>query len=84
MAAGVPVISTTKGIEGLDVKHNHSILIGDTTNEWIDNIQTLCNDSGYVKKITRNARNVVEKQYSWSHIATIQQAIWKLYEPKKS
>lgn len=84
MAAGVPVISTTKGIEGLDVKHNHSILIGDTTNEWIGNIQTLCNDSVNVKKITRNARQIVEKKYSWSHIADIQEAIWKKYESKKS
>ena len=41
MAAGVPVVSTTLGAEGLEVEHDKNILIADTNEKMIEAITRL-------------------------------------------
>ena len=44
-AAGVPVVATTLGAEGLEVQHGENILIGDSTEAMRDAIVSLALDS---------------------------------------
>jgi glycosyltransferase involved in cell wall biosynthesis len=68
MALGVPVISTTKGAEGLNVKHGENILIADQPAELADTIRTLFDDTALRAKLAENARALVERDYDWAAV----------------
>ena len=65
MALGTPVISTLKGAEGLGVTHNQNILIADTPHEFAQAVLRLLRDKDLRARLSRNARELVEKNYSW-------------------
>lgn len=69
MAYGRPVVSTSLGCEGLDVKHQKHLLIADTSAEMIEAVGTLFSRSDIVKEIIQNSRQLVEKKYSWAKTA---------------
>jgi sugar transferase (PEP-CTERM/EpsH1 system associated) len=66
MAAGVPVISTTLGAEGLHVADNVDIALADTTETMCDALDALMDNKIYRVEIIRAARDLVRKQYDWS------------------
>jgi sugar transferase (PEP-CTERM/EpsH1 system associated) len=66
MAAGVPVISTTLGAEGLTVKPGQHLLIADSPADMADRIATLEAGSPLWKKLSWNASRLVAAQYDWS------------------
>jgi sugar transferase (PEP-CTERM/EpsH1 system associated) len=68
MAAGVPVISTTVGAEGLDVTHGKDILIADSPVEIAEAAASLRYGSGLWKDLTANALLLVQRHYDWSAI----------------
>jgi len=65
MAAGVPVISTSIGCEGLGTKHMENILIGDVPEKMVEYIIMLQNDKDFANKIRHKARKFVEERHSW-------------------
>jgi sugar transferase (PEP-CTERM/EpsH1 system associated) len=68
MAAGVPVISTTLGAEGLDVRHDENILIADTSEETIEAIVRVIEDEPERKRLVEAGRALVFSQYDWSKL----------------
>lgn len=77
MASGVPVITTTKGSEGLRAVHGKELLIADTLSTWPDVIKKLIEHPEKVLSLSKTARVFVEKNYSWKHIAEIQHSVWQ-------
>ena len=69
MAYGKPVVSTTLGVEGIEVKDGENILIADTPEEFVKKIILLHKDKKLYEKISTNARKLVEEKYSWKTIA---------------
>ncbi len=69
MALGVPVISTSKGAEGLNVRHEENILIADQPAQMADTIRALFDDAALRATLAANARALVEREYDWSAIA---------------
>lgn len=65
MALGTPVISTSKGAEGLNVTHGENILIGDTPEAMTDAIHLLFNDHQLRARLAASARALVEREYDW-------------------
>jgi hypothetical protein len=63
MAAGLLVITTSKGIEGLNEKIKKFVILEDSVEYFSDKIVAACNDKEFLKK-TIKARNFVEKNYS--------------------
>lgn len=63
MSKNIPVISTTIGCEGIEVKHEESILIADNEYEFVEAINKMKNKDLY-NKIRINARNIFEVKYS--------------------
>lgn len=76
MASGVPVITTTKGIEGLDVIPNTHLLVAQDLSEWVGLVESLINSPKKVSVLCSNARKLIEKKYSWTSIAQKQHAVW--------
>lgn len=62
-ALGSPVVSTTKGAEGIDYKDGKNILIADNPKEFSKAIKLLLENKKLYKKISENARKLVEDKY---------------------
>ena len=69
MAAGLPVVSTSLGAEGLDCVHEKHLLIADTPDDFVNAICRIIEDKTLVQTMRQNARELVEAKYSWTRNA---------------
>lgn len=76
MAAGVPIVSTSKGCEGTYVKHAEHILIADSPDEFASSVQRLLDNAELRRSITLNARRLVEERYSWERLVREMSEFW--------
>lgn len=74
MAAGIPTISTTLGASGIENKK--SLIIENNLSKYPELIISLLKDKEKLIEISKNARDVIEKKYSWEIIS---QEIIKYY-----
>jgi glycosyltransferase involved in cell wall biosynthesis len=65
MAAGVPVVSTRLGAEGLDVSHGKNILLAETPQEFVRALQDLSGGNSLREKVVEGARRLVASEYDW-------------------
>ena len=68
MAAGIPVVSTSLGVEGLDLGDPSAVSIGETSEELVELCVRLLDDSATRQEQAVHARVVVEENYSWDRI----------------
>lgn len=81
MAAGTPVITTTIGAKGLNVAHGAELMIADNGESIVHAIRTLISDSKKTAAMRVLARKKIEKEYSWTNIATLLSRVWqRVYE----
>jgi len=69
MALGKPVVSTSKGVEGLDVKDEESVLIRDDYLGFAEAIIRLLCDRNSAIRIGQNGEKLVREKYVWKKIA---------------
>jgi glycosyltransferase involved in cell wall biosynthesis len=69
MASGVGVVTTNLGIEGLEAKNNIHVLSSENEDEMADLVLDLVRDHSLYRKLTLNARKLVEEKYDWKIIA---------------
>jgi glycosyltransferase involved in cell wall biosynthesis len=70
MASGKPVVSTTKGAEGLNLQNGRDILMTKyPDSKFIDLILKLIEDKDERKRIGANARKRIELSYDWEKTA---------------
>jgi glycosyltransferase involved in cell wall biosynthesis len=69
MALGRPVVTTTIGCEGLDVRDNEHVLIADTAESFAARTVQLINSPELWQAIAARARELVVNQYDWDAIA---------------
>ncbi len=69
MALGRPVISTTIGCEGLDVRDGVHIFIADSPEEFAAKTAQLLTDVNLYQCMATNARDLVVHHYDWDAIA---------------
>jgi polysaccharide biosynthesis protein PslH len=65
MALHTPVVSTSKGAEGLDVEPGHHLLIADTPAEFAAAIISLLRDPAKAHSLAVNAYQLVATRYDW-------------------
>lgn len=68
MALGTPVVSTTKGAEGLEVTHGENILIADNAAKFADFTREVMENPSLRSKLRVNARRLVQAKYDWAPI----------------
>ena len=68
MAAGTPVVTTSKGAEGLNVQHGQHLLLADTPQDFANNTIQILQNPNLREKIIRQGRNLVESVYDWQII----------------
>jgi glycosyltransferase involved in cell wall biosynthesis len=69
MAAGVPVVTTSVGIEGIEAKKEENILVREGDKKLAEAVIKLLRDKKLYQKIAQSARKLVEKKYSYRTIA---------------
>lgn len=69
MAAGLPIVSTTTGVEGLDVKDGRDVLFANTPQKFAQKIQLILKDKKLYESIRLNAYKLVQQKYNWEKIA---------------
>jgi glycosyltransferase involved in cell wall biosynthesis len=68
--AGVPVISTTIGVEGLDLKSGHHYLEANSPLEFVKSCKILLVDSQKYNTISGNAYEFVQKNHSIAKLSS--------------
>jgi glycosyltransferase involved in cell wall biosynthesis len=68
MALKTPVVATSKGAEGLDVKNGFNILLADTPQEFADAVVRLLKDRQLRQMLVENAYRLVLKKYNWPFV----------------
>ena len=68
MALGTPVISTSKGAEGLNIHPGEDILIADSPVDMADAICRLLQDEALRQRLALAGRSLVEREYDWAII----------------
>lgn len=69
MASGVPVITTSLGIEGINAGDGKEVLIADNPQEFAEKISFILSNEKLYKIIAGNARKLIEEKYDWKIIA---------------
>jgi glycosyltransferase involved in cell wall biosynthesis len=77
MAMGKCVVSTTAGVNGLDLAPGEHFVLTNTADEMAQAIASLLADSAERGRLERNARNRVESMYSWDAIASAQSCLYR-------
>lgn len=77
MATGLPVITTSTGVEGLDITHEKQALIKDKPEELASEIVKILKNPVLYKTLAENGRKLVEEKYNWERIA---RELDKIYE----
>lgn len=68
MAMGLPCITTTLANNALKAIPNQQILIADTENDFLKQIDRLMNDERFYQLIAENGKEFVKEKYQWSAI----------------
>jgi len=68
MAMGVPVVATSVGAQGLDVKDGIHLFIEDEPWSFAQRVLMLLRDESERQRIAWNARALVERRYSWESL----------------
>ena len=69
MAARIPVVSTSVGAEGLDVRDGENIAIADSPRHFAERCLALLDDSRERRRMAANAWEMVSACYSWEVIS---------------
>lgn len=78
MATGLPIITTSSGIEGMKMQPGRDVLVADQPSDMIESIQTLLASQPDRERFGQAARHMAEIWYDWSR------CLWpleSLYQP---
>lgn len=64
-AAKRPVVSTSKGAEGLNTKDNKHLLIRNGVEDLVAGVSEIWSDQNFSKEMIENAYQLIKQKYSW-------------------
>lgn len=77
MAAGLPVIGTKTGFEGLDVQDNSEVLVANDPPEFVTKIKLVLQNQKLYKKLQESSFIKVRRTYSWDSISKRLENVYK-------
>jgi glycosyltransferase involved in cell wall biosynthesis len=77
MAAGLPIVTTTVGIEGIDVQPGRDVLIADTAKDTIESLLTLLASADDRRRLGLAARRLAEARYDWNRCLSPLESIYR-------
>ena len=77
MAMGKAIVSTSRGIEGIDLIQGRDAIIADSPNEFASQVIALLRDPERRRDLGRHARALVESKYDWRQIVPLFENIYR-------
>lgn len=77
LAVGTPVITTTLGLSGLDVKRDTDLLVAENAVNLSEKALALLNDDKLYKDLATSGRKQIEEKYDWGKIAKTLEKIYQ-------
>ncbi|MDP3988444.1 MAG: glycosyltransferase family 4 protein [Candidatus Levybacteria bacterium] len=68
MASGVPVVTTSLGIEGIEAENLKDVIISEDPLELAKSVIDIMENDKIYEKISKNARKLIEEKYNWESI----------------
>ncbi len=69
MGARLPIVTTKKGMEGIEAENcEHAIIVDNVDEEFINAIEYLIENKHERERLGRNARKLAEEKYDWEKI----------------
>jgi glycosyltransferase involved in cell wall biosynthesis len=65
MASGLPIVATSKGVEGIKAKAGHHFLLGEKKEDLAKNVFRLIKNKRLSQKIGQAAKKMVRETYDW-------------------
>ena len=85
MNAGLPIITTRKGIEGVRVNDNeHVIIVDNIDKEVVNSIKYLVQNRQERERLGLNARRLAEDEYSWGIIGDKLDSTYRRVEKQRA
>jgi glycosyltransferase involved in cell wall biosynthesis len=81
LQAGMPVVSTSMGMEGTGFEHSIHLLVADTPQEFAACVHKLIDDPGLAKSLVRNAQAFLAERYDMK--ANMQKTLSEILEANK-
>lgn len=79
-AAGCPVVSTSKGCEGIDVTSGEHLLIRDSVEDMVQGISQIWSDASLSQKLIQRGHDLFKESYSWEAVSQrVDKAITTLF-----
>jgi glycosyltransferase involved in cell wall biosynthesis len=69
LALGMPIVSTSVGIEGIAATPERDLLVANSAPEFVRQITRVFTDATLRRRLARNARTLAERRYSWDNLA---------------
>jgi glycosyltransferase involved in cell wall biosynthesis len=69
LASGLPIVSTTLGMEGLEAEPDRHFVLANTDCEMAEAVDRVLGDVELRGRLARNGRALIEARYSWPRIA---------------
>ncbi|HBT75626.1 MAG TPA: glycosyl transferase family 1 [Planctomycetaceae bacterium] len=76
LAADCPVVSTRIGAEGLRLRHERDLLLGETPEELIDRAIQAIHDPEMIRRLGHTGHETVCREYPWDILAEKLDTIW--------
>ncbi len=76
MAAGIPVVATQIGAEGLEIKPDHDFLVGDTPDQMAAAVSRLHASPALRRQLSTRGRDLVMTRYDW---AALGESLYRLH-----
>lgn len=64
-ARGMPVVTTTVGLEGIDAKPGSDVLVADSPNDFAQSTIQLLSDGELQARLSANGRHLAKEKYDW-------------------
>lgn len=76
-ARGMPVVTTTVGLEGIQAEPGTDVLVADTPEEFAQAAIRLLNDQDMQEQLSKNGRRLAQEKYDWQ---VVLDQLEKVYE----
>jgi glycosyltransferase involved in cell wall biosynthesis len=84
MSMGKAIVSTTQGVNGLDLAPGDGVMLAGSPSEFAAAIAELIGNGSMRRRLEARAREVAEERFGWASCAALQAALYQelLHQPK--
>jgi glycosyltransferase involved in cell wall biosynthesis len=68
MSVKLPIISTNKGTEGIDLENQKDVITSELGDEFETALKRLIRDPSLQERLGESGRHLIESKYNWEHI----------------